>query len=125
MVRGGTPAAAELIELLRPYSESHLLSVLENNRIALYTKVLQMQYEAVAHGDDAERLAETITTQRHQIERMQAELNTVGDRHAAEVDELRREQDRLRELLNNRFRPRAAATIRRVARAAINQSRKR
>jgi hypothetical protein len=125
MVRGGTPAAAELFERLRPYSESHLLSVLENNRIALYTKVLQMQYEAVAHGDDAERLAETINTQHHQIERMRAELNAMGDRHAAEVDELRREQDRLRELLNNRFRPRAAATIRRVARAAVDQARKR
>jgi Methyltransferase domain len=116
MIRHASPRAAELIERLRPYSESLLLATLENNRIALYTKLLQMQSEAVAHADDADRLAETISGQRHEIDRLRAGLDEVDLRYA----ELRRENDRLRDLLNRRFRPQLAAKITRAARNAKN-----
>jgi hypothetical protein len=94
---------------------------MENNRIALYTKVLQMQHEAVAHADDADRLAEAINGQRHEIER----LHAADERRRQELDELRRENDRLTGLVNNRLRPRLAAVVRRLGRAAITQAGKR
>ncbi|WP_242891254.1 class I SAM-dependent methyltransferase [Actinomadura litoris] len=81
LVRDGAPGAAEVFEALRPYTSSGLLATLENNRIALYTRVLQLQYEAKARIADANRLTETITAQRQEIERLRA-----GDRDPAEPD---------------------------------------
>ncbi|HEU5471767.1 MAG TPA: class I SAM-dependent methyltransferase [Actinophytocola sp.] len=104
-----TPEADRLLERLRPFTESRLLCILENNRIALYTKVLQMQFEAVAHADDADRLAETVARQRH-------ELAAAATRQANQVLALQLEVDRLRGLLGRRFRPRLAGALRRLAR---------
>jgi hypothetical protein len=106
-----SPGTDALFEKLAPYTDSRLLSIMENNRIGLYTRVLEMQFEAVAHADDADRLAEDIAWHRREIERLHT-------RHDQELAALRGENERLRELLNQRFRPRVAAAVRRVARAA-------
>jgi hypothetical protein len=118
LLRESSPGAAEMLERLRPYTESRLLATMENNRIALYTKVLQMQFEAVAHGDDADRLAEAISGQRHEIDRLQAELREADGRREGELDALRRENDRLRTLLSRRFRQRLAGSLTELGRTA-------
>jgi hypothetical protein len=96
-VRATTPRAAELMAALRPHTSSELLAALENNRIALYTRVLQMQYEAVAHAEHADRMAETMTAQRHEIDRLTAELEGTRNRLGTEVAALRHENERLRQ----------------------------
>lgn len=65
---------AGLFEAVRRYSGSRLLAALENNRIALYTRVLQLQHEAAARAGEADRMAETISAQRHRIEQLAADL---------------------------------------------------
>ncbi|WP_157430647.1 class I SAM-dependent methyltransferase [Actinomadura macra] len=72
LARTGTPGTAEMFEALAPHTSSGLLATLENNRIALYTRVLQLQYEALARADDANRLVETITAQQQEIDRLRA-----------------------------------------------------
>lgn len=106
-----SPEAERLLERLLPYTQSRLLSIMENNRIALYTRVLDMQFQAVAHADDADQLAETILRQRH-------ELGHLASRHADEVLAMQLEIDRLRGLLNRRIRPRLAAVLKRAGKSA-------
>lgn len=93
LVRAGAPGAAEIIEALRPLASSPLLATMENNRIALYTRVLQLQYEAAARTDDANRLAETITAQQREIARLRSERDRARAENAVRSQEL----DRLRE----------------------------
>jgi hypothetical protein len=119
LIRETSSAAADLMHRLRPYCQSHLLAAMENNRIALYTRVLQLQYEAVAHADNADRLAEDRLTQRREIELLESELSAVTTAHIAEKQHLHHENARLAQLLDekNSFLPiRAAlATLRRHA----------
>jgi len=84
---------------------------MENNRIALYTRVLQQQYDAVALADSADRLAETVAGQRREIDRLRADLDAAAARHAREVEALQQETGQLRELLNRRFWPQLAAML--------------
>ncbi|GAA1024674.1 MULTISPECIES: class I SAM-dependent methyltransferase [Amycolatopsis] len=71
-----TPDADErLADALRPYSNSNLLATMENNRVALYTRVLQMQYEAAAQAGHADQLADTVSAQRREIDQLKAELH--------------------------------------------------
>ncbi|MFL6144087.1 MAG: class I SAM-dependent methyltransferase [Labedaea sp.] len=116
--------ADPMLDRLAPFIDSRLLALMENNRIALYTRVLQMQYEAVAHGDHADQLAETITRQRH-------ELAHAAASHADEVRALRAEMDRrdgelerLRAVLSRRLRPRLSSSLTRMGRAAEPHVRK-
>jgi len=118
VVRQADPSVQRLLESLRRYSESHLLATMENNRIALYTRLLHMQHEAVAHAEDADQLAEAVSRQRHEIERLEADSERLAARHADDLQHLRQDNDRLRELLNQRMRPRIAAALRRVGKAA-------
>jgi cell division protein FtsB len=89
---------AALLRALAPYRDSKLLSTMENNRIALYTRVLQMQFEAVAHAGNADVMAETIASQRRDIERLTAEAADLR----AQTEDLRRQNERLRETLGER-----------------------
>jgi hypothetical protein len=73
-LRSGSPAAAELVAALRPYSGSALLAAMENNRIALYTRVLEQQFEAAARIEDSAALVETIAAQRKEIEQLTGRL---------------------------------------------------
>nr|WP_051442563.1 class I SAM-dependent methyltransferase [Saccharomonospora iraqiensis] len=72
LVRCASSDCSSLMRDLRPYSGSRLLAAMEDNRIALYTRVLQLQHEAVAHARDADRMADTISAQCREIERLQA-----------------------------------------------------
>lgn len=74
LARDGAPGADRIFASLRPFTSSSLLATMENNRIALYSRVLQLQYEAVSRADDANRLAETIAVQQQKIEQLRAEL---------------------------------------------------
>ncbi len=111
LVRETSPAAADLMHSLNPYCQSHLLAAMENNRIALYTRVLQLQYEAVVHADNADRLAEDKLTQHRDIERLETELSAATAQHAAEKQHLHYENTRLAQLLHER---RKALSIRTV-----------
>ncbi|WUH98104.1 class I SAM-dependent methyltransferase [Spirillospora sp. NBC_00431] len=93
LTRTDAPGAAEIFDALRPLTSSTLLAAMENNRIALYTRVLQLQYEAAARTDDANRLAETVTAQQREIADLRSEL----DRARAETATGQRELQRLRE----------------------------
>jgi hypothetical protein len=120
-VRTATPGAEELMAGLRPFTGSALLAALENNRIALYTRVLQMQYEAVAHAEHADRMAETMTAQRHEIDRLGAKIDDIRKRLGAEVAGLRRENERLRQGALGMIR----AGVLRFGRAGIARARTR
>nr|WP_179838340.1 class I SAM-dependent methyltransferase [Actinomadura citrea] len=87
LARTSAPGTDTLFEALRPYTSSHLLAALENNRIALYTRVLQLQYEATARTEDATRLTETVNAQQQEIARLTSEL----DRSRTELAARRRE----------------------------------
>ncbi|TDD32554.1 class I SAM-dependent methyltransferase [Actinomadura sp. KC06] len=92
LMRTSAPGAEQIFDALRPLTSSNLLAALENNRIALYTRVLQLQYEAAARTDDADRLTETVNRQQQEIVDLRAEL----DRAKAENATRRQELDRLR-----------------------------
>lgn len=92
LTRANAPGTEEIIEALRPLISSRLLAALENNRIALYTRVLQLQYEAMARKDDTGRLAEIVNSQQREIARLRSEL----DRSRSENAATRQEVERLR-----------------------------
>ncbi|MEV5570990.1 class I SAM-dependent methyltransferase [Spirillospora sp. NPDC052269] len=94
LARQDGPGASALFEAIAPFTSSALLAAMENNRIALYTRVLQLQHETEARTGDANRLVETITAQRGEIERLRAELVQADKElvvRRAELDELRAE----------------------------------
>ncbi|MFB4317451.1 class I SAM-dependent methyltransferase [Actinomadura sp. 21ATH] len=105
LAREGAPGTDEIFAALRPYTSSALLGAMENNRIALYSRLLQLQYEARAHAEDADRLAATITGQQEEIGRLRAEL----DRSRTEIATRQRELQGLREELARLSAPRAPA----------------
>lgn len=78
MVREVSEQGSQLLQAMRPYTSSTLLATLENNRIALYTRLLELQYEAVAHADNADQMAELIASQRHEIDCLRGELASRG-----------------------------------------------
>ena len=74
LLREKSDADAALLTALRPYTSSRLLAMLENNRIALYTRVLQYQYEAERSAENTDLMAEEISRQRAEIAQLNAEL---------------------------------------------------
>ena len=76
LFRTGDARSDTMSRALAVYTESNLLAALENNRIALYTQVLQLQYEAAAHTRDSDQLAETVQSQAQQIATLQAALES-------------------------------------------------
>lgn len=105
-----TEETAELLDVIRRYSASPLLAAMENNRLALYTRILQMQHEAVAWAGDADRLAETIATQRRQIDELSQQLDHLVTEPAREREEARRRRpsQRARRLVGHQVRRIAA-----------------
>jgi hypothetical protein len=124
LIRETSSAAADLMHNLKPYSQSHLLAAMENNRIALYTRVLQLQYEAVAHADNTDRLAEDKLTQRRELERLEVELATATAQYTAEKKHLHRENVRLAQLLHERNTCQQIRTALTVLRRAATYLRK-
>ncbi len=122
LIRQHSPAATELMHSLRPYCESRLLATMENNRIALYTRVLQLQYEAVAHADNADKFAEETLRQHHDIERLEAELASAIAQHTAEKTQLQRENAKLVRLLEEQAaRPRISTILAELQQKATAQ----
>jgi methyltransferase family protein len=78
-----SPVTESLFRDLTPYVNSSLLATMENNRIALYTRVLEQQYEAAARANHTDSLANTIAEQRRDIERLTDELRSANARSAA------------------------------------------
>jgi len=76
MFRTGDARSDTMSRALAVYTESNLLAALENNRIALYTQVLQLQYEAAARARDSDQLAETVQFQAQHIATLQAALES-------------------------------------------------
>ncbi|TDB84779.1 class I SAM-dependent methyltransferase [Actinomadura sp. KC216] len=93
LMKASAPGAEAIFEALRPLTSSALLAALENNRIALYTRVLQLQYEAAARTDDADRLAEIATAQQREIAALRSELDRAKAEHAAARRDLQRVRD--------------------------------
>ncbi|NIH82609.1 class I SAM-dependent methyltransferase [Amycolatopsis viridis] len=98
-----------LLGALAPYRDSRLLYTMENNRIALYTRLLQLQFEAVAHAEDADTMAETVNRQRQEIDRLTAETADLR----AQAGELRRQNERLRAMVDERSPSLADRVLRR------------
>ncbi|GLZ46570.1 hypothetical protein Acsp06_27550 [Actinomycetospora sp. NBRC 106375] len=85
VVREGAPGAQEILRGVEPFASSTMLATLENNRLALYTRVLEMQYEAGRHADDADAMAEALVERTRRIEDLDRELA----RTRRELDEAR------------------------------------
>ncbi|WP_028663167.1 class I SAM-dependent methyltransferase [Saccharomonospora halophila] len=81
LVRRASTHCSSLMRDLRPYSGSGLLAAMENNRIALYTRVLQLQHEAAVHARNADRMADTISAQCREIDTLTAERASPRIRH--------------------------------------------
>ncbi|SDP86773.1 Methyltransferase domain-containing protein [Actinopolyspora xinjiangensis] len=113
----GLPAALE------PYRDSRLLYAMENNRIALYTRVLQLQYEASAHADNTDRLAVSVSEQHDEIERLRAELADERESRNAESARLRSENEQLTRQLERLSVQGggAAGLIRRIANRVLHR----
>jgi hypothetical protein len=75
--------SARLMDDLRRYTGSRLLEALEANRIALYTRVLQLQFEAAAHAVDADTMAETINRQAQQVTQLREQVQQLTEQVAA------------------------------------------
>ncbi|MGW2307326.1 class I SAM-dependent methyltransferase [Actinomadura luteofluorescens] len=93
LARTGAPATDAVFDALAPYTSSRLLAAMENNRVALYTRVLQLQYEAAARTDDATRLTETVNAQQQEIARLRSELDRSTAELATKSQELQRQRD--------------------------------
>ncbi|MEV3924817.1 class I SAM-dependent methyltransferase [Actinomadura coerulea] len=93
LARTGAPGTDSVFEALRPYTSSRLLTAMENNRIALYTHVLQLQYEAAARTEDATRLTETVNAQQREITRLRSDLDRANAENASRSQDLRRLRD--------------------------------
>lgn len=127
LIRETSSAAKDLLDRLEPYCRSHLLAAMENNRIALYTRVLQLQYDAVAHADNADRFAEDKLAQHREIVRLEAELAAVTAQFTAERQLLQHENTRLRQLLAEHEAPQqirtALAGVQKAATAYLRKAR--
>lgn len=108
LVRGADDTA-ELLEAIRRYSRSRLLAAMENNRIALYTRVLQMQYEAAAHATEADRVADQIGAMRIEIDNLADQLS-----RSVEEGEIQRARAARAEAELEVYRRRFTARARRV-----------
>ncbi len=119
LVRRTDISADKLLEALRPYGRSRLLAAMENNRIALYTRVLQLQYEAAAHAMDADRLAEEIARASSEKNNIATALDDAVARHSAEMESLRRKnnllEQQIEELANRTIASRVRTLFRRGA----------
>lgn len=78
VVRRDTDLAGRLASDLRSWTESRLLLAMENNRIALYTRVLELQHRATETEAALDSMAETIAAQHGEIDRLREQLTGVG-----------------------------------------------
>ncbi|MDA3625658.1 class I SAM-dependent methyltransferase [Saccharopolyspora sp. WRP15-2] len=123
MLRPTAEHDTDLLDILQPYSRSTLLTALENNRIALYTRVIELEHEAAAHATNADELASTIAAKQAEIDALTQELNTLRERHANHTNRLTREKSLLAEELEDQRR--VTKSLQNLARAATSPLRQR
>lgn len=104
LLRTNSAHDTRLLGALRPYTHSRLLAAMENNRIALYTRVLAMQAEMAAHAQEADRLVLTTAELRAEIDELRRENEALRNHHAREVDGLRRRSEGLARALEDQRR---------------------
>lgn len=80
---------ARLRAALEPYNGSPLLAAMENNRIALYTRVLAMQYEMAAGAIDRDELAGRVAQLDAELRRQREETDRLIRVHQHELEALR------------------------------------
>lgn len=103
LLRADTANDTRLLGALRPYTHSQLLAAMENNRIALYTRVLAMQAEIAAHAQEADQLVRDMAERRAEIDELRRDNEALRKSHAREIGELRRRNEVLvRELEDQR-----------------------
>jgi hypothetical protein len=107
LVRRGSAAEQAVLDVVRPYADSELLATMEDNRIALYTRVLQLQYEAAAAH---ERLHELQVRVVAQVGELAAQAEEVR-RSTALAAARRRRIAELEAALRQARRPRVAAGV--------------
>ncbi len=113
LLHADTANDTRLLGALRPYTHSRLLMAMENNRIALYTRVLAMQAEMAAHAHEADQLVRGMAERRAEIDEIRRDNAALRQRHARELDELRRRNESLvKELQGQR---RLATALRNLA----------
>lgn len=103
LLRTDTATDVRLLAALRPYTRSGLLAAMENNRIALYTRVLAMQAEMAAHAQEADQLVRSAAQRQAENDELRHENEALRHRHVREMDGLRRQNASLvRELKDQR-----------------------
>lgn len=88
LVRTDTASDIRLLAALRPYTHSDLLAAMENNRIALYTRVLSMQAEMAAHAQEADRLVLDLAARKAENDELRRENEALSERNAREIGRL-------------------------------------
>ncbi|ORM27749.1 class I SAM-dependent methyltransferase [Williamsia sp. 1135] len=86
---GDAEKAAKLRSALEPYNGSPLLAAMENNRIALYTRVLAMQYEMAAGAIDRDDLAYRVGQLSAELQQQRDETDRLTRAHQHELEALR------------------------------------
>lgn len=108
VLRSESTADSGLRTALQPYTSSTLLAELENNRIALYTRVLAMQAEAAAHADESDRMVRDLADKDAEIGALRRDCERLRQRHAQETAELQRRNADLAEQVEQQRRPGSA-----------------
>ncbi|SFS84364.1 class I SAM-dependent methyltransferase [Saccharopolyspora flava] len=106
----------DLVEALRPFTGSALLAALENNRIALYTRVLALQHEAVAHAEEADRQVRLLAERHTEVERLHRRCDELSDRYEQELAALRERNAELRRRFDAERPPRFVRALLHLAR---------
>ncbi|MFC7342475.1 class I SAM-dependent methyltransferase [Saccharopolyspora griseoalba] len=118
LLREGSEADQLIGEALSPYTGSALLSAMENNRLALYTRVLAMQAEAVAHADEADRQVRELQDRNAEVAELRSRCDELIRRHAEELDALRNRNEELGRQLDRERVPKPVREVVRIARRA-------
>ncbi|MDI2032717.1 class I SAM-dependent methyltransferase [Saccharopolyspora sp. TS4A08] len=109
-------ADQDLSDALRPFTSSALLKAMENNRIALYTRVLALQHEAVAHADEADRQVRLLAERHSEAERLRRRCDELRVRHEEELAALRNRHAELQRRFDSERPPKLVRELLRVAR---------
>lgn len=118
ILRDDSELDRRLSEALVPYTRSALLSAMENNRIALYTRVLAMQAEAVAHADEADRLVRELHDRQTEVDELRDRCDELRRWRAEELEASQRRNEELARQLEQERVPKAVRELVRIGRRA-------
>ena len=116
ILRDDSELDRRLSEALVPYTRSALLAAMENNRIALYTRVLAMQAEAVAHADEADRLVREVRERQTEVDELRDRYDELRRWRAEELEAAQRHNEALSRQLAQERAPRVVRELVRAGR---------